>query len=413
MRRGFCISLALFVASACLAQRPDMTPPGYKLIRVSQTPWWNNAPQINDNGQVVFLGWPDSSDRLTEEIFLYDSRTGELTQLTDDYVQDVGPDINDDGVIVWSRGIGPIDPDRNEPSGEIVVRTPDGTITRLTDNAENDFRPRINNIGQIVWFREGPQACGGRLKDLFWYNGLTVERLTYDGWDQDLENQSPEINDLGDIVWTKYDFCDPPDGWYFTSKIFMYSGGQTFELSTPEDTFPQLPDLNNIGTVMWGYRDMMTKVRHVVTWQNGQRTVLPITGQGPVIDDFGRMACVHDAGPVGDWDVWYDFADGWRQMPSTNAVDGTLDMNERGEIAFKAGFFPYSTVLMIKRMSRGDMNCDDSINTLDIEPFCKALVDPDGYAQQWPDCDPALADVNEDGRVDALDIEAFIDVLQS
>ena len=48
-------------------------------------------------------------------------------------------------------------------------------------------------------------------------------------------NQSPEINDLSEICWTRYDFCTPHN-W----KIMLYSGGQTFEL-TDGESFPQNP----------------------------------------------------------------------------------------------------------------------------------------------------------------------------
>ena len=41
---------------------------------------------------------------MTAEIYLYDN--GTVTQLTNDDVPDKYPDINDAGVIVWSRGIG-------------------------------------------------------------------------------------------------------------------------------------------------------------------------------------------------------------------------------------------------------------------------------------------------------------------
>jgi hypothetical protein len=59
----------------------------------------------------------------------------------------------------------------------------------------------------------------------------------------------------------------------------------------------------------------------------------------------------------------------------------------------------------------GDMNCDDAINTLDIEAFVMALTDPDGYETTYPDCDLLLADLNGDDSVNSLDIEAFVSLL--
>ncbi len=56
----------------------------------------------------------------------------------------------------------------------------------------------------------------------------------------------------------------------------------------------------------------------------------------------------------------------------------------------------------------GDLNCDGAIDAFDIEGFIAALIDPNGYATQHPNCDVELADVNGDGAVDAFDIDAFV-----
>ena len=60
---------------------------------------------------------------------------------------------------------------------------------------------------------------------------------------------------------------------------------------------------------------------------------------------------------------------------------------------------------------RGDMNCDATVNALDIEPFLVALFDPANYVGRYPDCNILLADVNEDGAINAGDIEPFIELL--
>jgi hypothetical protein len=66
---------------------------------------------------------------------------------------------------------------------------------------------------------------------------------------------------------------------------------------------------------------------------------------------------------------------------------------------------------LLRRFSTGDCNCDGAIDALDIEAFILALVDPEGYHAQYPECDPALADVDGDGRIDAFDIEPFVERL--
>ena len=61
--------------------------------------------------------------------------------------------------------------------------------------------------------------------------------------------------------------------------------------------------------------------------------------------------------------------------------------------------------------SMGDLNCDCTVDALDIEPFIVALFDPGRYDKLYPTCNIELADINDDGTVNALDIEPFIDLL--
>ena len=63
----------------------------------------------------------------------------------------------------------------------------------------------------------------------------------------------------------------------------------------------------------------------------------------------------------------------------------------------------------------GDMNCDGSVNSLDIDPFVLALsATPPGYSEYYaehPDCDHLLGDVNADGSLNSLDIDPFVQLL--
>lgn len=59
----------------------------------------------------------------------------------------------------------------------------------------------------------------------------------------------------------------------------------------------------------------------------------------------------------------------------------------------------------------GDTNCDGSRSTTDIEAFIQALVDPAGYAQSFPGCDIARADIDGDGSVTSGDIDPFVALL--
>ncbi|TWT42090.1 FG-GAP repeat protein [Phycisphaerae bacterium RAS1] len=56
----------------------------------------------------------------------------------------------------------------------------------------------------------------------------------------------------------------------------------------------------------------------------------------------------------------------------------------------------------------GDMNCDGSVDILDINPFTLALSDAAAYNAAYPNCNRNNADVNDDGSVDVLDINPFV-----
>ena len=59
----------------------------------------------------------------------------------------------------------------------------------------------------------------------------------------------------------------------------------------------------------------------------------------------------------------------------------------------------------------GDLNCDGSINSLDIDPFVLALADEEDYHSAYPECNYHVADVNCDGSVNSLDIDPFVELL--
>lgn len=59
----------------------------------------------------------------------------------------------------------------------------------------------------------------------------------------------------------------------------------------------------------------------------------------------------------------------------------------------------------------GDLDCDGLVNFADINPFVLVLIDPAGYATQYPNCPLSNGDVNGDGRVDFNDINPFVALL--
>jgi hypothetical protein len=93
---------------------------------------------------------------------------------------------------------------------------------------------------------------------------------------------------------------------------------------------------------------------------------------------------------------------------SVNVVDNTGWV--RDEQA-RVQWMSESRHWLIETIRPGDTNCDGTIDAFDIEPFVLALLDPNGYAAAFPNCDLRAADVNEDGSVDGFDIEPFVGLL--
>ena len=58
-----------------------------------------------------------------------------------------------------------------------------------------------------------------------------------------------------------------------------------------------------------------------------------------------------------------------------------------------------------------DMNCDGTLSGLDVEAFVQALLDPHTYLTHYPTCDINNGDANGDGVVDLLDVPGFVSAL--
>ena len=82
---------------------------------------------------------------------------------------------------------------------------------------------------------------------------------------------------------------------------------------------------------------------------------------------------------------------------------GTADF--KAQIEAQGGEFVDVTLL-------GDANDDGVIDFVDVNAFLQALFDPAAYAAMYPDVDPdVVLDMNNDGFLDFLDVGGFIAAL--
>jgi hypothetical protein len=69
------------------------------------------------------------------------------------------------------------------------------------------------------------------------------------------------------------------------------------------------------------------------------------------------------------------------------------------------GNYLYYNQLIVK----GDANCDGLVNLRDLDLFVLILTDRDAYQAVYPDCNvDVFCDMNDDGMVDGLDIQGFV-----
>ncbi|MDH3671176.1 MAG: hypothetical protein OES46_08405 [Gammaproteobacteria bacterium] len=203
----------------------------YYITQLTHNDNSDEAPEINENGYVVWSRWHDEWAGFPAspeyEIFLYDGTT--TTQLPGLRYHDRYPKINNRGYVVW-RGQSIV----NEQDNRIFLY--DGTnTTQLTNNNSpwGNWSPQINDNGYVVW-----HGWDGSDYEIFRYGGTNIARLTNNA----NSDRDPQINDNGYVVWQGWDGSD----W----EIFLYDGANTTQLTNNNNT-DSSPQINDNGYVVW------------------------------------------------------------------------------------------------------------------------------------------------------------------
>lgn len=329
----------LLLAAAAFAQR---RPPGFQIVQLTDNEIREAGPRINDRGTIVYEARLDGTVE-SAELFLFDNSTRQTVRLTNDRVRDAFPDISDDGTIVWTRFIGP--PDRFGPTGEIMIRTPEGQITRLTENDRTDWAPEINRLNHVVWYKEMGDACGLTV-DIFMYDGANVFPITTDGIRDRVANQTPALNDSDQVVWTKFDFCVDP----WESEIWMYDSGRMTRL-TIDQIAPRAPDINNRAVVAWAHRPPRSIVDAIELWDKGVTTELTDWGSGPRLNDSGDVAFIRWHDETGNWQQWLYGEETFWQLSDDPFWNFSGDINSRVEVAWVSGLGMDADIRYLRRIS--------------------------------------------------------------
>ncbi len=87
-------------------------------------------------------------------------------------------------------------------------------------------------------------------------------------------------------------------------------------------------------------------------------------------------------------------------------ADGALA--QKGEILETSGIGPRSIATCVPALDLADVNCDRSVDGLDVASFVSALLDPAGCAAADPNGDIKRGDIDGDTFVDTGDIGGFV-----
>jgi len=104
------------------------------------------------------------------------------------------------------------------------------------------------------------------------------------------------------------------------------------------------------------------------------------------------------------------------QNASTNQLlqSAVVSAESDGIVAISGLVVPRDPVrirLVLGPCIKGDMNCDRTVNPLDVADFVQALLDPAGYIATHSDCNIFNGDMQPDGNVDGGDVQMFVESL--
>jgi hypothetical protein len=367
--RSLVLSLVAVAAPSAFAQ--FNVPPGYReVLNLTNNPIFNHYARINNAGQIVWEARVGGTDE-SGEIFLWED--GVTTRLTNDNVRDADPDIADDGTIVWTRFMGPTW--EYGPTGEIMMRKPDGTIVQITDNGLEERTPSVNRWGEVAWIRFLVEGCRGSwYTDIYRFDGSRVEAITTDAVSEQVSNQSPEINDMGSIAWTRYDFCAGPGMQDWEASIWLYRDGDYLQVSSPQSRQVQGPAINNRDQVAWTFSYFQpVSGAGIEIWDGGVNRVLTDWGMNPSINDHGDLYFIRWDTAQQTFHAWLSLDGDFIQLSKDiRCTDG--DIANNGDAVWKAGPTFQSDIMYLKRFGYGDLDCDGVLDAFDIEPFIGALI---------------------------------------
>ncbi|MGA1871847.1 MAG: hypothetical protein ACMUJM_25275 [bacterium] len=325
---------------------------GKEVIQLSNNEYNDKNPQINEQGQLVWLG--------DNRLFFYDGIA--ITQLADHIESHDHFQINDQGQVIWSMSVyeGKC-VQKGKHKGAIISKEHkflyDGktiksdSITTLSCSSETSFH--FNDLGHVVWAKGGDpflfkgdhiirlrnnnliednfSACKPQINsqgyvvwsgdgEIFLYDGKRVMQITNNQY----HDKSPKINDYGEIVWCGYDGGD----W----EIFLYNGKRIFQLTdnSQDDLDPQI---NNQGNLTWTLKDSKSSLFATKDIKN-LYSAIRCDGLKTIIEEVDKIVIMEV--PIIEADSYTI-----TQITNNSYDDFCPRINNRGEIVW-CGYYGYN-----------------------------------------------------------------------
>lgn len=327
-------------------------PYNWHIEKVTNNSLWNTNPEINSQGDLVWIGLVNSSSNNGDIFYRHGFVTIRLTNSSNDKA-DVH--INDNGYIVWRE---------RDTNGVLQIMLYDGsTITQLTHDTYSRYDPAIDNNNQVVW--SGGIDPWNKDGDIFLYNGSAIQNLTHNFHSSGrIDYMFPDINNTdkiacrsnygyghGDVFFingsalnqlTNDDSAGSPpkinSSGYITfekgGNIFLYNGSLTTQISTTP--YCAYPKINSKGQVVWTGGTNSSNTEEIYLYDGTQTIQLTnnsVPDGDPQINDNGDVVWWEYKGSTEDIYVYKNSV--IKQISSPEKFNYSPQINNRGDLTWQ------------------------------------------------------------------------------
>ncbi len=220
----------------------------------------SQEPSINSDGtRITFRSRADingGNPGIEDEIYLFDTTAGVITQITDDPVEpSSSPSINSDGTRIAFQTRADINGGNPDGNREIYLfDTTNGIFTQITDDPSGDssFGPSINSDGTRIAFITNANINGGNPDGSFeiYLFDTTSGVFTQITDETSGSSSDPSINSDGSLIAFESDSDingGNPDG---NEEIYLFdtTNGTTTQITDETAVFSSDPSINSDGT---------------------------------------------------------------------------------------------------------------------------------------------------------------------